>query len=99
MRTPTLPELSDGNKRLPLLPQVQANNQVNNRSMTARSTIMPGNKHLWHLLPFSSDATMIHLAPTEYVQETSSGTSSATALKWTTLRKPTWEPLLPPLIT
>jgi hypothetical protein len=39
---------------------------------------------------------MIHLAPTEYVQETSSGTSSITVLKFTTLHKPTWEPLLPP---
>jgi hypothetical protein len=27
-----LPELSDDNKRLLLLPQVQANNQANNRS-------------------------------------------------------------------
>jgi hypothetical protein len=74
-------------KRSPLLPRCKA---------ITRSTITRGNKHLRHRLPLSSDAMMIHLAPTEYVQETSSGTSSATALKCTTLRKPTWEPLLPP---
>jgi hypothetical protein len=96
VRTPMLLELSDDNKRSLLLPQVQANNQVNNRSTPDRSTTTPGNKHLRHRLPLSSDATMIHLAPTEYVQDTSSGSSSATALKFTTLHKPTWEPLLQP---
>jgi hypothetical protein len=95
VRTPTLPELSDDDKRSPLLPQVQANNKVNNCSTSDMSTTTPGNKHLWHRLPLSSDATMTHLVPTEYAQETSSGISSATALKFTTLHKPTWEPLLP----
>jgi hypothetical protein len=32
VRMPMLPELSDDNKRLLLLPQVQANNQANNCS-------------------------------------------------------------------
>jgi hypothetical protein len=38
---------------------------------------------------------MINLELTEYTQETSSEISSTTASKFTTLRKPTWEPLLP----
>jgi hypothetical protein len=76
VRTPMLPELSDNNKRSPLLLQVQANNQVNNCSMPVRSIIMLGNKYLRHWLPLSSDATTIHLAPTEYVHETSLGTST-----------------------
>jgi hypothetical protein len=96
VRTTTLPELSDDNKRSLPLPQVQANNQVNNPSTPDRSTTTPGSKHLRHRLPLNSDATMIHLAPTEYVQESSSGTLSAKTLKFTTLQKPTWEPLLPP---
>jgi hypothetical protein len=90
-----MPELSDDNKRLLLLPQVQANSLVNNRSTSDRSMTMQGNKHLRHQLPLSSDATMTHLVPTEYAKETSSGTSSATDSKFTTLCKPTWEPLLP----
>jgi hypothetical protein len=66
-RTPTLPELFDGNKSLPLLSQVQ----VNNCSTSDRSMTMPGNKHLWHQLPLSSDVMTIILAPTDYVRETS----------------------------
>jgi hypothetical protein len=73
---------------------VQANNQANNRSMPIRSTTMPGNKHLLHQLLLSSDAMMIHLAPTDNVQETFSGTLNVMASKFTTPRKPTWEPLL-----
>jgi hypothetical protein len=96
VRTPTLPELSDNSKRSLLLPQAQVNNQVNNRLMPVRSTTMSGNKHLRHQLLLSSDTTMINLTPTEYVQDTSSRTLNATALKFTTLHKPTWEPLLPP---
>jgi hypothetical protein len=95
VKTQMLPELSYDNKRSPLLPQEQANNQANNRSMRDRSTPRPGNKHLRHQLPLSSDATMIHLVPTDCVRETSSGTSSATDSKFTTRRKPTWELLLP----
>jgi hypothetical protein len=76
-------------------PQVLANSQVKNRSTRDRSTTMPSNKHLWHQLPLSSEATMTHLVPTEYTQEISLGISSATASKFTTLRKPTWDPLLP----
>jgi hypothetical protein len=64
--------------------------------MPDKPTTTPVNKRLQHQLLLSSDATMINLTPTEYVQETSSGTSSATDLKFTTLHKPTWEPLLPP---
>jgi hypothetical protein len=64
--------------------------------MPDKPTPTPGNKHLWHQLPHSSDAKMIHLVPTDCIRETSSGTSSATDLKFTTHCKPTWEPLLPP---
>jgi hypothetical protein len=95
VRTPTLQELSDDNKRSLLLPQVQANNQVNNCSTLDRSTTTSGNKHLRHRPPLSSDTKTTHLMPTKYAQETSSGTSSATALKFTTLHKPIWEPLFP----
>jgi hypothetical protein len=42
---------------------------------------------------------MTHLVPTDYMHETSLETSSATDLKFTTRRKPTWEPLLPLKIT
>jgi hypothetical protein len=95
VKMPMPPELSDGNKRSLLLPQVQANNQANNRSTRDRSTPTPGNKHLRYQLPRSSDATMTHLVPTDYVHETSLGTSSTTDSKFTTRRKLTWEPLLP----
>jgi hypothetical protein len=73
VRTLMLLELSDDNKRLPLLPQVQANSQVNNCSTRDRSTLMPGNKHLRHQPPLSSDAMMTHFVPNEYAQEISSG--------------------------
>jgi hypothetical protein len=88
-RTPMLPERFDDNKSLLLLLQVQVNNQL----MPDRSTTTPGNKHLQHLQLLSSDTMMIHLVPTTYVQETSLGTLNAMALKSTTCRKQTWEPL------
>jgi hypothetical protein len=97
VKTPMLPESSDDNKRSQPLPQVQAYNRLTpDRStpMPDKPTPTPGNKHLWHQLPHSSDAKMIHLVPTDCVRETSSGTSSATDSKFTTHRKPTWEPLL-----
>jgi hypothetical protein len=78
VRTPTLPELFDDNKSLRLLPHVQVNNQVNNRSTPDRSMITPGNKHLWHRPPLSSDATTINIAPLSVV-----------ALKFTIIIKPT----------
>jgi hypothetical protein len=84
-RTPTLPELFDSNKSLVLPPQVQ----VNNRSTPDRSMTTSGNKHLRHRLPLSSDAMTINIAPTDYVPETSSGTLSVMALKFTTILKPT----------
>jgi hypothetical protein len=86
-----LPELFDDNKSSLLLPQVQANNRLT----SVKSTPMSGDKHLQHQLPHSSDATTIHLVPTDCVRETSSETSSAMVLKFTVPRKPTWEPLLP----
>jgi hypothetical protein len=46
---------------------------------------------LWHQQPHSSDATMIHLVPANYMHEISSGTSSATGMRSTTHRRPTWE--------
>jgi hypothetical protein len=70
-RTPTMPKLFDDNKSLPLLSQVQVNNQVNNRSTSDRSMTTPGNKYLQHRLPLSSDATTINIVPTNYVPETS----------------------------
>jgi hypothetical protein len=79
-----LPELFGDNKNSLSLPHAQ----VNNRLMPDKSMTTPVNKHPRHQLPLSSDATMINLAPTEYVQETSSGTSNAMALKFTTLHKP-----------
>jgi hypothetical protein len=49
---------------------------------------MPVNKYLQHQPLLSSGATTIHLVPTDYVQETSSGTLNAMALKSTIPRKP-----------
>jgi hypothetical protein len=91
MRTLMLPEPSDDNKSSLLLPQVQASNRLT----PDKSTLTPGTKHLWHQLPHSSDARMIHHVPTDYARETSSGTSSATDSKFTIHRKQTWEPLFP----
>jgi hypothetical protein len=106
VKTPMLPELSGDNKRSQPLPQVQSYNRLTpDRSMPTpdrlipmpdKPTTMPGNKHLWHQLPHSSDAKMIHLVPTDCVRETSSWTSSVTDSKFTTHHKPTWEPLSPP---
>jgi hypothetical protein len=59
VKTPTPPELSDGNKRS--LPRVQTSNWT----MSDRSTPILRNKHLWHQRPHSSDATTIHLVPTD----------------------------------
>jgi hypothetical protein len=56
---------------------------------------MPGNKHLRHQPPLSSGATLTDLVATEYVSETSSGTSSAMDSKFKTCHKLTWETLLP----
>jgi hypothetical protein len=84
---PTLPELFDDNKRSQLLPHVQAFNWLT----PDRSTPIPRNQHLWHQRSHSSDATTMHLVPTDYVHEISSGTSSATGMKFTTRRRPIWE--------
>jgi hypothetical protein len=65
-KTPTLPVLFDDNKRSQSLPQVQAFNRLT----LDRSMPTPRNKHLWHQRPHSSDATTIHLVPTDYVRET-----------------------------
>jgi hypothetical protein len=91
VKMPMLPEPSDDNKSSLLLFQLQANNRLT----PDKSTPMPGNKHLRHQLLRSSNATTIHLVPTDCVRETSSGTSSAMDSKSTTRRKPTWELLLP----
>jgi hypothetical protein len=61
-----------------------------------KPTPMPRNKYLWHQVPHNSDAEMIHLVPTDCEHETSSGTLSTMDLKFTTHRKPTWEPLSVP---
>jgi hypothetical protein len=86
-KTPTLPELFDDNKRSQPLPQLQAFNRL----MPDRSTPTPSNKHSWYQQLHTSDATTIHLEPTDYVRKTSSGTSSATDMKSTTHRRPTLE--------
>jgi hypothetical protein len=86
-KTPTLPELFDDNKRSRPLPQLQAFN----RPTPDRSTATPSNKHSWYQQLHSSDATTTHLEPIDYVHEISSGISSATDMKSTTHRKPTWE--------
>jgi hypothetical protein len=86
-KTPTLPELFDDNKRSQPLPQLQAFNRLT----PDRSTPTPSNKHSWYQQLHTSDATTIHLEPTDYVREISSGTSSATEMKSTTHRRPTWE--------
>jgi hypothetical protein len=67
VKTPTLPELFDDNKRSQPLPQVQASNRLT----LDRSTPTPHNKHLWHQRPHSSDATMIHLVLIDYLCEIS----------------------------
>jgi hypothetical protein len=96
VKTPTPPELSDDNKRSQLLPQVQAFNRLMScRSIPTPVKPMPRNKHSWHQRPHSCDAKMIHLVPTDYEREISSRTSSATDLKFTTHRRPIWEPLSP----
>jgi hypothetical protein len=56
--------------------------------MSDRSTPISCNKHLWHQQPHSSDAMTIHLMPTDYVHEISSGTSSATDSTFTTRHRP-----------
>jgi hypothetical protein len=91
VKTPTLPELFDDNKRSQLLPQVQAFNRLT----PDRSTPIPRIKNLWHQRPHSSDATTINLVPTDYVHEIFSGTSSATGMKFTTRRRPISELLSP----
>jgi hypothetical protein len=83
-RTPMLPELFDDNKSLLLLLQVQVNNQL----MPDKSMTTLVNKYLQYQPLLSSGATTIHLVPTDYVQETSSGISNETTSKFTTPRKP-----------
>jgi hypothetical protein len=85
VKTPTPPELSNDNKRS--LPQVQTSNWL----MSDRSTPIPRNKHLWHQRPHSNDAKMIHLMPTDYAREISSGISSMTDSKSTIHHRPIWE--------
>jgi hypothetical protein len=82
-----LSEPFDDNRRSQPLPQVQAFNRLT----PDRSMPTPRNKHLWHQRPHSSDATTIHLVPTYYVREISSGTSSAMDMKSITHHRPTWE--------
>jgi hypothetical protein len=85
VKTPTPPELSDGNKRS--LPQVQTSNWP----MSDRSTPISCIKHLWHQRPHSNNAKMIHLVLTDYARKISSGISSVTDLKFTIHHKPIWE--------
>jgi hypothetical protein len=89
VKTSMPPELTDDNKRSQPLPQVQAFNRL----MPDRSMPTPGNKHLWHQLPHSSETKTIHLVSTDYVREISSETSSVTDLTFTTHCRPIWEPL------
>jgi hypothetical protein len=86
-KTPMLPEPFDDNKRSRPLPQLQAFN----RPTPDRSMPTPSNKHSWYQQLHSSNATTTHLEPTDYVREISLGTTSATDMKSTTHRRPTWE--------
>jgi hypothetical protein len=86
-RTPTLPEQFGDNKSSLLLPQVQVNNQFNNRLTLYKPITTPANKYLHHQLPLSSDAMTIYLAPTNYVREIFSGTLNVMASKSTTPHK------------
>jgi hypothetical protein len=99
-RSQPLPQVQAYNRLTPdrslLMPDKSTPTPGRSIQMPDKPMPTPGNKHLWHQLPHSSDAKMIHLMPTGCVRETSSGTLSATDLKFTTHRKPTWEPLLPP---
>jgi hypothetical protein len=61
--------------------------QVNNRLMPDKSMTTPVNKYLQHQPLISGDTMTIHLVPTDYMQETSSGISNEMALKFTTPRK------------
>jgi hypothetical protein len=87
VKTPTPPELSSDNKRS--LPQVQTSNWP----MSDKSTPISRNKHLWHQRPHSNDAKMIHLVPTDYACEISSGISSVMDMKSTIHHIPIWERL------
>jgi hypothetical protein len=51
--------------------------------------------HLLQVQVYNSDAKTIHLVPTDYLREISLGTSSAMDMKFTTHRRPIWEPLWP----
>jgi hypothetical protein len=96
-RSQPLPQVQAYNRLTPdrsmLTPDRSTPTPCRSIPMPDKTTPTPGNKHLWHQLPHSSDAKMIHLVPTDCVHETSSGTSSATDSKFTTHRKPTWEPV------
>jgi hypothetical protein len=83
-RTPMQLELFDDNKSSKLLPQVQ----VNNRLTPGKSTTMSVNKYPQHQPLLSSGAMMIHLVPTDCVQETFSGILNATTSQSTTLHIP-----------
>jgi hypothetical protein len=87
VKTPTQPELFNDNNISQPLPKVQAFNRLT----PDRSTPTQRNKHLWHQRPLNSDAMTIHLVPTDYVREISSGTSRATDMKSTTHQRPTCE--------
>jgi hypothetical protein len=99
-RSQPLPQVQAYNQLMPnrSMPTPNRSMPTPDRSIPTPDKPMPtpGNKHLWHQLPHSSDAKMIHLVPIDCVRETSSRTSSVTDSKFTTHRKPTWEPLLPP---
>jgi hypothetical protein len=56
--------------------------------MSDKSMTTTVNKYLQDQPLLSSGAMTIHLVPTDYVQETSSGISNETSLKFTTLHKP-----------
>jgi hypothetical protein len=99
-RSQPLPQVQAYNRLMPdrsmLTPDRSTPTPGRSIPMPDKPTPTPDNKHLWHQLPHSSDAKMIHLVPTDCMRKTSLWTSSATDSKFTTHRKPTWDPLLLP---
>jgi hypothetical protein len=59
--------------------------------MPDRSTPIPRNKHLWRQQPHNNDSKMIHLVPTDYAREISSGISNVMDSKSTIDHRPIWE--------
>jgi hypothetical protein len=71
-KSPPLPQVQAYNRLMSdkLMPTPGRSTPTSDRSTPTldKSMPTPGNKHLWHQLPHSSDAKMMYLAPTYYVR-------------------------------